>query len=308
MRLANAIVSIVAYVGKELVRETWRFFYPFPTTIAAGTVVAAAVRLAGISAAAWFFRRRHPYVLAGWLWFLAALLPNPRADPGGRPGDGRPLHLSSRRPGLAVACVWLAAALARPRPVARLAAVAGGTAVILALLPITRAQVEVWRDGDTLFSHALRATRDNWHIEHEFGVLLFNGKRYAEAETHLREAVRPAARPRPGALQSGGSLFWQGRPAEAVAEYREVIRVRPDFAEAHFRLARALAYQGNEIEALPEYEETLRLEPGHAAAAAGRRKALAAIPHRAEVIAGPSRALTVSTGRVQAPSFRRRSH
>ena len=276
MRLANAIVSIVAYVGKELVPRDLVVFYPFPATIAAGTVVAAAAGLAGISTAAWYSRRRHPYVLAGWLWFLAALLPNLGLIPvGAQAMADRYTYLPS--PGLAVACVWLAARLVRPRPFPRLAAVAGGAAVVLALLPITRAQVEVWRDGDTLFAHALRATRDNWHIEHEFGVLLFNGKRFAEAETHLREALRLQPDHVLAHYNLAGVLFWQGRPAAAVAEYREAIRVRPDFAEAHFRLARALAYQGNEIEALPEYEATLRLEPGHAAAVAGRRKALAAI-------------------------------
>jgi tetratricopeptide (TPR) repeat protein len=184
-------------------------------------------------------------------------------------------------PGLAVAGVWLAATLAQPRPVRRLAAAAGGAALIAVLIPATRAQVAVWRDGATLFSHALRVTRDNWHIEHEYGVLLFNDKRYAEAERHLREALRLQPEHVLAHYNLAGALFWQGRPAEAVAEYREVVRLRPDFAEAHYRLARALAYQGRHAEALPEYDAALRLEPDHAAAAAGRRNALAAlsVPH-----------------------------
>jgi hypothetical protein len=276
LRLSNALVSVVAYLGKTLFPQNLSVFYPLPPAIAAGTVAATATAVAGISAAARLSRRRHPYVLAGWLWYLTALLPTLGLIPvGAQAMADRYTYLPS--PGLAVACVWLSAALAHPRPVTRLAAAIGGAALLLAMVPLTRAQVGVWRDGATLFSHALRVTRDNWHIEHEYGVLLFNSKRYAEAEIHLREAVRLQPDHVLAHYNLAGALFWQGRPAAAVAEYREVVRLRPDFAEAHFRLARALAYQGKEIEALPEYDETLRLEPDHAAAAAGRRKAQAAI-------------------------------
>ena len=276
IRLANALVSPVAYLGKILVPRDLAVFYPFPAELGTGTVAVAAMVLAGVSAAAWFCRREFPFVLVGWLWYLTALQPTLGLIPvGAQVMADRYTYLPS--PGLAVSGVWLVANLARRSTAVRFAAGLGGAALILVLVPITRAQVGVWRDGATLFSHALRVTRDNWHIEHEFGVLLFNGKRYVEAEAHFREAVRLQPDHVLAHYNLAGALFWQGRPAEAVAEYRQVVRLRPDFAEAHFRLARALSYVGNDLEALPEYDETLRLEPDHAAAAAGRRKALSAI-------------------------------
>ena len=275
LRLANALVSVVAYLGKTMIPRGLAVFYPFPPAIAPGAVAASAMGVAVISVAAWHSRRRHPYVLAGWAWYLTALLPALGLVPvGAQAMADRYTYFPSLGP--AVACVWLTAALVQTRPVPKLAAAAGGAALILAMTPLTRAQVGVWRDGSTLFRHALRVTRDNWQIEHELGVLLFNGKRYAEAEVHLREALRLQPDYVLARYNLAGALFWQGQPSAAEAEYREVLRRRPDFAEAHFRLARALAYQGKQFEALSEYDEALRLEPNHAAAAAGRRKALAA--------------------------------
>ncbi|MBI4771665.1 MAG: tetratricopeptide repeat protein [Chloroflexi bacterium] len=276
MRLANALVSIVVYLGKVLLPRDLAVFYPFPTEIAPVMVAAAAILVAGICAATWHWRRRHPYVLIGWLWYMAMLLPTLGLVPiGAQAMADRYTYLPSA--GLAVAFIWLSAGIAGAGLPARLAAGAGGAALILALLPATRAQVGVWRDGATLFSHALRVTRDNWHIEHEFGALLFNGKRYDEAQAHFLETLRLKPNHVLARYNLAGVLFWQGRTAPAVAEYREVLRLRPDFAEAHFRLARALAYLGNAAEALPAFEEALRLEPDHAGAAAGLRKALAAL-------------------------------
>ena len=179
--------------------------------------------------------------------------------------------------GLTVAIVWLIADLAGKLHLARLATVVSGTGLAVVLVALTRTQVGIWHDGTTLFTHALNVTRDNWHIEHEFGVLLANDRRDGEAETHLREALRLRPDHVLAHYNLAGILFRQRQFAPAAEEYRQAVRLRPDFAEAHFRLARALAVTGRWEEALPSYEEALRLDPGHAGALEGQQKALAAL-------------------------------
>ena len=49
--------------------------YPLPEKISALTVAAAAAVLIFISAAVWLARKRGPYLLIGWLWFLGTLVP-----------------------------------------------------------------------------------------------------------------------------------------------------------------------------------------------------------------------------------------
>ena len=276
MRLANALISPVAYLGKILLPRDLAVFYPFPRFISPVAVLAAALILAGISMVAWRLRRQNPSTLAGWCWYLATLVPSLGLIPiGGQALADRYTLFPSL--GLAVAAVWICADAVRARPLLKLASVTCGVAVVIVLVQLTRTQVTTWRDGTSLFTHALNVTRDNWHIEHEYGALLLNARRYEEAETHLREALRL----QPGHVLArynlAGLLFRQGQSDRAAEEYREVVRLSPDFAEAHFRQARALAAAGHWEDALPAYAETLRLEPGHAGALEGQRRALAAL-------------------------------
>ena len=276
MRLANAVVSPAAYLGKILCPRDLAVFYPFPASISPGTALMASMLLAGITTVVWLLRRRHPSTAAGWFWYLAALVPTLGLVPiGGQAMADRYTLFPSL--GLSVAFVWLGADLAVVRPVLKAAAVISGAGLAFVLTAATRAQVGIWRDGTTLFANTLRVTRDNWHIEHEYGVLLLNARRYDEAEAHLREALRLQPDHVLAHYNLAGVLFRRGQADRAADEYRHVVRLRPDFAEAHFRVARALAVAGRWEEALPEYAAALRLDPGHAGAAEGQRRALSTL-------------------------------
>ena len=232
-------------------------------------MLAASLLLAGISTGVWLLRHRHPSAAAGWFWYLAALVPTLGLIPvGGQAMADRYTLFPAL--GLSVALVWLSADLAGVRPFSKAAAAISGAGLTLFLVAATRAQVGIWRDGATLFTHTLSVTRDNWHIEHEYGVLLLNARRYDEAEAHLREALRLQPNHVLAHYNLAGILFRRRQPDRAAEEYRQVVRLRPDFAEAHFRLARALAVAGRWEEALPEYAAALRLDPGHAGAIEGR--------------------------------------
>ena len=227
---------------------------------------AAGRRVGGRSAAV-----RQPYLFTGWFWYLGTLVPVIGAVQVGSQAMADRYTLFPAL-GLSVAVVWLSADLAGARPFPKAVAAISGAGLTLLLVAATRAQVGIWRDGATLFTHTLSVTRDNWHIEHEYGVLLLNARRYDEAEAHLREALRLQPNHVLAHYNLAGILFRRRQPDRAAEEYRQVVRLRPDFAEAHFRLARALAVAGRWEEALPEYAAALRLDPGHAGAI-GRRAA-----------------------------------
>ena len=74
-RLANAAVSYVRYLGKTIWPSNLSVFYPYPGGWAGWEVTGAALILVTISILAVRCAKRFPYLLAGWLWFLVALLP-----------------------------------------------------------------------------------------------------------------------------------------------------------------------------------------------------------------------------------------
>ena len=75
-RVANALVSYVAYLDQLFCPLNLAAFYPHPeANLPFWKVAAAAAVLAGISAAAFISWRRYPYLLMGWLWYGVTLLP-----------------------------------------------------------------------------------------------------------------------------------------------------------------------------------------------------------------------------------------
>jgi serine/threonine-protein kinase len=127
------------------------------------------------------------------------------------------------------------------------------------------------------------AARPHDAVNHSnFGLLLANQNRPAEAEKEYREALRlkphyPAAHNNLGLL-----LAKQHRPAEAEREYREAIRLMPGLPAAHNNLGNLLAAQNKAAEAEKEYREALRLNPDFPEAHYGLGALLAARNQPAE--------------------------
>lgn len=76
VRLENAAVSCLRYLGKMLWPADLNPFYPYHPNLPAASVVASASLLAALTALAIWQRKRRPWLLFGWLWFLVTLLPN----------------------------------------------------------------------------------------------------------------------------------------------------------------------------------------------------------------------------------------
>ena len=75
-RVANAAVAYVAYLGKMFYPAGLAVLYPLPKgPPPAWEVVAAVAVLLAISTAVFVARRKCPYLLFGWLWYLGTLVP-----------------------------------------------------------------------------------------------------------------------------------------------------------------------------------------------------------------------------------------
>jgi len=208
-------------------------------------------------------------------------------------------------PALALAC------LLASRPPGRIAAIGGLLLVPLATL--ARAQVPVWHDTVSLFTHTLDVNPRSVAGHINLGHVLYVQGRTEEAMRHDEAAL--ATRPtEPEAHNNlGNALLRLKRPAEAADHFRAALAVQPDSTSAHFNLGIALSAQGDAAGASREYEETLRLSPNHAGALAnlaeialdagdyakaaeGYRRALAADPSLAPARRGLANALAGARG------------
>jgi len=259
LRLENSVVSFGFYLERTVWPAGLSPFYPnpthaFPTWEVAGWLALLCL----ISAAALALRRRHPYLLVGWLWFVGMLMPviglaqigvDARAD--------RRTYLPQI--GLLIACAWMAADWAGQRLDRRIA-LGAIAAVILCTLPIAAyQQVSYWRDSATLWTHALECSKENYLAHNNLGILLYQHGNIDGAMAEFREALQIKPAYAEAHINIGTAYLDHGRLEDAMAEFREALRIDPDHALAHFDLGNALLQQGRTEEATAEFHEALRL-------------------------------------------------
>ena len=75
-RIGNALAAYATYLGQMLCPMGLAVLYPHPGRyLSAWTVGWSALVLLSISAGVMVGRRKHPYLLVGWLWYLGMLVP-----------------------------------------------------------------------------------------------------------------------------------------------------------------------------------------------------------------------------------------
>jgi tetratricopeptide (TPR) repeat protein len=267
LRLSNAAVSCVAYLGKMF----WPFhlapLYPFPMRGIPWTTTAAAVAiLTACTAAALWRVRRSPGGLTGWLWYLGALLPVlGLVQVGVQSMADRYTYIPLI--GLYGIIAWTASGVWVRLPVSgirrnRIGLLAGG--LLLAGLAVrTHDQAGIWRDSLTLFQHATRVTTGNAKMHYNYGYALRQAGRFEESLNEYQKSLSIQPQYAQAEMALGDILCQLGRPADAERHYLSAIAIQPRSAAARVSFARLRMARGQFAEAQAQLEATLQGEPDH---------------------------------------------
>jgi Flp pilus assembly protein TadD len=255
-RVANALVSLVLYLRDAV--WPWRLavFYPHPGALPAWQAFLALLLLGGITWVALRRRNRWPGFLAGWLLFLAMLLPVLGLVQVGAQGRAdRYLYLP------------LAGLLLIPLSLRRPAG-GGPAALVLMAVPLvyfslaTRDYLGHWRDSAALFQRAARVTRGNWVAHLALGVEASRRGDHGAAEGHYREALAHNPDSFDAQNNLGLSLLERGRSAEALPHLLRADALRPGDPVLLDNLGSALQGTGRVEEAVAAHRRSLELDPG----------------------------------------------
>ncbi len=233
-RINNAFVSYIAYLWQMVYPIHLALFYPHPE------YRLAVALLVGATAAVVILRKKQPYLITGWLWYVGMLVPvigiiqvglQARAD--------RYTYLPQI--GLYLLATWNIADLSvawcyRGQILGVAAAV-----VITALAGSAWIQNTYWRDTEAVWTHTLAVTSHNDFGHASVADLLLRRDRIDEAISHSEEALR--IRPLNGNAHNtlGLALFRRGRVDEAVAHWKESLEIRSNDMNAEANLAWVLA-------------------------------------------------------------------
>ncbi|HEX7681749.1 MAG TPA: hypothetical protein VF713_26760 [Thermoanaerobaculia bacterium] len=185
-RIANALIACSRYLGKLFVPVDMALPYPL-TRVGFSAAIIPFLVLAAITIVVVALRRRAPFLLIGWLWFLGTLIPVIGIVAiGNQSMADRYTYFSYI--GLFIAITFGAIALAKRLrvPDAALAAIAG--IAVAGYAAVAMHQAGYWKDSETLFTHTLAVTRDNSIAEYLLGQTLQSTKPDA-AIIHLRRAI-----------------------------------------------------------------------------------------------------------------------
>ena len=256
-RIGNAFLCYSMYLRHFFCPMDLAFVYPrldpdLPWVRAFGALVV----LLGIAVAVVMQRRRFPYLMVGWFWFLGILVPViGLLQVGSISAADRYTYLPII--GLATVLAWGAADALKASPHRRVLSIAASTVILAALMLCAFGQTLLWRDNETLWLHTLGCTTRNFFAHANLGNAFVEQGRAAEALEHYKEASR---------INSGYftpnfglALAMQGEYEKGIQCYRKALEDTPDVAKIHFNLAWIYATTGRRREAIASYRRAIEL-------------------------------------------------
>jgi Tfp pilus assembly protein PilF len=261
-RLSNAVVSYLVYLRKMVWPVDLAVFYPYPahtSTLATGLAVVA---LVAMSVIAWRSARTRPYVTFGWFWYVGTLIPMiGLVQVGSHSMADRFTYVPLI--GIFVIVVWGAAELLSSLQRGRQVAAAAAVVAVAACALTARAQVNTWRNSETLWTQALAVTDGNFRGHVGMAEVAAGRGELDSAIAHYKEAVRLAPDAPDWHVNLAMLLIRKGEIADAAAEFRRALQLKPDDAETHNNLGAMLSRLGAPQDAIKEYRRALELRPAY---------------------------------------------
>jgi protein O-mannosyl-transferase len=289
-RLNNAAVSYVAYIWQMFWPAQLASFYPHPNDqLPLWQVLLASAFLIAMSVLAIHWRKKRPYILTGWFWYVGMLVPviglvqvgeQARAD--------RYTYLPQI--GLYVLITWgitdlIASTIMRNsgsravatslQPITRGSrgvpkdgpqsrgykpfCAATATAILIALSWRAFVQTSYWKNSEILWNHTLAVSPANDMAHTNLGDLFLRRGELDRAISHFESALEIRSSHAFAQYNLGGALIEnnlatalvrKGLLEEAVNHYENAAKMRPDYGDVYLNLGSVLFGQGRMDDAI----------------------------------------------------------
>ena len=250
MRIENAAISYVTYIGQLFWPTRLAFFYPYPQSIPAWQAAAAFAVVLTVSVLTVLVWRTRPYLAVGWFWYLGTLLPVIGLVQVGKQAHAD-RYMYIPMVGLLVMLAWGAADVIKKWPRTKIAIAAAAAVSCAACMALAWKETANWQNSPALYQHAIDVNPDNWVAENDLGLYLNQQKRGADAIPHFEAALRVQPDDPQVHNNIGVSLASLGDCAAAIPHFEAAIRTQLDRPEASFNLGRCQVTSGDYAAAIP---------------------------------------------------------
>ena len=269
--------SMLFTSGKCSGRKARCFLPPPENRLPVLEISVALIVVVGITAAAFVFRKKAPYLITGWLWYLGMLVPVIGLMQVGWQGHAdRYTYLPQI--GLYIAVTWAVTDFTRSWRFQRMAMGVAALIVIGALSWRCWLQTSYWRDSETLFTHALAVTSNNDVALNNLGIIFLEKGQLDAAISKLEAAIDLRPENGPAHDNLAKAFLKKGRVAEAMVHYRKLVEINPENVETRNTVGTALIQQGHVKEAIDQWQDVLAIQPENGNAASNLAWVFATCP------------------------------
>lgn len=265
-RIANALMAYSAYLGHMLWPTQLACYYQHPgkflltrPEFLAKSVFAVLI-LVGITTLAYWLRRRSPYVMMGWLWYLGTLVPViGLVQVGGQAMADRYTYIPLI--GLFIAIAWGVPDLLARVPARRAILATASTAAVVACTYLTWRQVQTWENAVSLWTNVLNVEGENAQAYCAVAASRVADGKLDEAYELCEKAIRLDPDDRFVLHTMASILMRMGKHEDALVYFTQVLQWYP---QAHLAWAdRAALYVqlARRQEALQDFQRAIQLEP-----------------------------------------------
>jgi protein O-mannosyl-transferase len=260
-RLGNALMAYVDYLAHMIFPVGLTLLYPHPPSHLPFLKLCLSVLiLLGISAAAILARRKYPYLLAGWLWYLILFLPViDIMQTGDQARADRYTYLPQI--GLFFLIAWAAAELSRPLPFRRIALATAAGIILVALSAAANVQAAYWKNSISIWSRTLSLWPQSYIAHCNLGIALADEGDVTNAVWHFDRALQINPDDAKSINNLGKVLTTEGRLGAAVQDFQQALQLEPDNVRILNNLSVALADKGQVNDAVQDLDRALRLKP-----------------------------------------------
>jgi protein O-mannosyl-transferase len=228
-RVSQALLSYLTYIRQMFWPAKLAVFYPHSENGSAlWQVLLAGAALVAITILTFLLRKKRPYLVVGWLWYVCMLIPVIGIVQVGLQGHAdRYTYLPQI--GLYLGATWWISELLSRWRYGPAALTTAAIVIIGSLTGVSRVQASYWKDSERLWQQTIAHTSNN-HLAH----------------AHLADL-----------------LLRQGRINDAISHCQEAVRIQPNDTDAQNNLGLAFLQLGDEADALIHFEQSLGSNPNN---------------------------------------------
>ena len=271
-RIANAFLSYSRYISKMFWPQNLAAFYPFDLgNFQLWQIAICALLLLTVSVLVICFGRKQKYLPVGWFWFIGILVPVIGLV------QVAEQSMADRYTYIPYIGLFVMIAWGLPELVAKLALSAANgwlhrkiilsisaTVVLVFFGVMAHRQVSYWNNSNTLFSHALTVTQNNYLAHGCLAEYFRKQGNNALVVEHYKKVVEIKPNYAEGVLALGCALGEQGDLDQAINYFKKTLQLNPKSAVAYYNLGIALKKQGNFTAAIAHLNQAVLLMPDYA--------------------------------------------